>query len=69
MLKSMFKMPKAPKPAELPKNTPTPTIDQAAQLAEEQNRLRRRRGRQNYMLAQRDQVGPPSVGTKTLVGQ
>lgn len=72
-LRSMFKMPKAPKPQAMPAQqqaAPTPTIDQAAQLAEEQDRMKRRRGRQSYMLSPRGQsAGSPNVGTKQLVGQ
>lgn len=69
MMRSMFKMPKAPKPQPMPTETPTPTIDQAAQRAEEQQRLRRRKGRQQFMLTERSQTAMPTVGTKTLTGQ
>lgn len=74
MLRSMFKQPKAPKPVEAPnqpqQTTPTPTIDQAAQIAEEDKRYRRRRGRQAYMLRDNQQtLGQPNVATKTLTGQ
>lgn len=70
MLSSMFKQPKAPKPQELPKETPTPTIDQAANNSEDQLRLRRRKGRAAYMLQkQGTQQVAPTVGTKTLTGQ
>jgi hypothetical protein len=68
MLKSMFKMPKAPKPQELPKEQPTPTIDQAAQRAEDEMRMRRRKGRNQYMLTKSQSVGAPNVGQKTLTG-
>jgi hypothetical protein len=68
MLRSMFKQPKAPKPQELPKETPTPTVDQAANNAEEANRLRRRKGRRGYMLSRNDAV-PPTTATKTALGQ
>lgn len=70
---SMFKKPKAPQPATMPNQpqqaTATPTIDQAAQRAEEEQRMRRRRGRQQYMLTRKAEMGAPTVGTKTLVGQ
>lgn len=70
MMRSMFKMPKAPKPAKMPAEQPTPTIDQAAQQAEEQNRMRRRKGRGAYMLnRQSTGAGSPAVATKTLTGQ
>lgn len=70
MLSSMFKQPKAPKPQELPKETPTPTVDQAAQNSEDQLRMRRRKGRNAYMLQKQGaQSVPPTVGTKTLTGQ
>lgn len=73
MLRSMFKNPKPPQQQTVPNQpqqaTPTPTIDQAAQLAEEQNRLRRRKGRQQYMLTRPQQVATPTVATKTLTGQ
>jgi len=71
MLQSMFKQPKAPKPIEMPKETPTPTVDQAAQNAEDQLRMNRRRGRGRYMLTPKSGASSvaPTVGTKTLVGQ
>lgn len=71
MLQSMFKQPKAPKPQTLPEATPTPTIDQAAQNAEDQLRMNRRKGRGKYMLTPKTGTAAvaPTVGTKTLVGQ
>lgn len=68
MLRSMFKMPKAPKQQPMPTETPTPTVDQAAQRAEEANRLRRRKGRQQFMVSRQGGVAP-TVATKTLTGQ
>jgi hypothetical protein len=68
MLQSMFKQPKAPKPQELPKETPTPTVDQAANNAEEANRLRRRKGRRGYMMSREGGTGP-TTATKTALGQ
>lgn len=68
MMRSMFKQPKAPKPQELPKETPTPTVDQAANNAEEANRLRRRKGRRGYMLSRNDGAAPVTA-TKTALGQ
>lgn len=72
MLRSIFKTPKAPKQQEMPnqqgQQSQTPTIDQAAQRAEDEMRLRRRRGRQAYMVRRGD-TAQPTVGTKTLTGQ
>lgn len=48
--------------------TPTPTIDQAAQNAEDEMRLRRRRGRNAYIKTNPQTLGQPNVGTKTLTG-
>jgi len=70
MLASMFKQPKPPKPQTLPESTPTPTVDQAAQNAEDQLRMNRRRGRGKYMLTPKAGASvAPTVGTKTLTGQ
>lgn len=69
MLRSMFKMPKAPKPQQLAQETPTPTVDQAAQRAEESNRMRRRKGRQQFMVSRQAGNVAPTVATKTLTGQ
>lgn len=71
MLQSLFKQPKAPKPVEMPKETPTPTVDQAAQNAEDQLRMNRRRGRGKYLLTAKSGTASvaPTVGTKTLTGQ
>jgi hypothetical protein len=73
-LKKAFTLPKRPKPQQQPnqpdQSTATPTIDQAAQLAEDDMRLRRRRGRASYMLSKPQQMqGQPTVGQKTLTGQ
>lgn len=68
MMRSMFKMPKAPKPQQMPAEQPTPTIDQASQQAEEQNRMRRRKGRGAYVLS-RQSAGTPNSAAKTLTGQ
>ena len=72
MLRSIFKTPKAPKQQEMPnqqgQQSQTPTIDQAAQRAEDEMRLRRRRGRQAYMV-RGSNATQPAVGTKTLTGQ
>lgn len=65
---SMFRRPKNPKPQALPEATPTPTIDQASQNAEEQLRLRRRKGRASFMLRRDGDMAQPNVGTKTLTG-
>lgn len=71
MMRSLFKNPSRPQPQTMPnqpeQSTPTPTIDQAAQRAEDDMRLRRRRGRQQYMV--RQEPGTPGVATKTLTGQ
>lgn len=71
MLRSMFKQPKAPKPQKLPEATPTPTVDEAANRAEEDMRGRRRRGRSQYMLSKK-QSGASMMNTaavKQLTGQ
>lgn len=70
-VKSMFgRGQKAPKITQVVQEVPqAPTIDQAAQNAEDQNRLRRRRGRQQYVRTSPQTIGQPNVGTKTLVGQ
>lgn len=70
MLRSMFKQPKAPKPQALPEQVPTPTIDQAANRAEDDVRMRRRKGRSAYMLRKEGSSNAaPRVATKTLTGQ
>lgn len=70
LVKSMFSRPKAPAITQVTQqNTPTPTIDQAAQNAEDDLRLRRRRGRASMVKTQRADVASPNVATKTLVGQ
>lgn len=67
---SMFKRPKAPQAAAPTETTvQAPTVDQAAQQAEDQQRIRKRRGRASYMLSQQGNAGQPNVGTKTLTGQ
>jgi len=72
-VKSIFKRPKAPANNTTivqQQTTPTPTIDQAAQTAEDEMRLRRRKGRQRYNLTRGQQnIATPTVGQKTLVGQ
>lgn len=71
-VKSMFSRPKAPKNNTTivqQEVTPTPTIDQATQSAEDEMRLRRRKGRQRYQLTRGQQnVSAPVVGQKTLTG-
>lgn len=72
MMRSMFKQPKAPKPQEMPKDTPTPTVDEAANRAEEDMRGRRRKGRNAYMLSKKGGRSFADVGAsavKTLTGQ
>lgn len=74
MMRSMFKNPAKPKDQPVPNQpqqaTQTPTIDQASMQAEEQQRLRRRRGRWAYMFTQRQPSGDSgAVATKTLTGQ
>lgn len=61
---------KAPKITQVVQEVPqAPTIDQASQNAEDQNRMRRRRGRQQYIRTSPQGIGQPNVGTKTLTGQ
>lgn len=68
-VKSMFSRPKPPKITQVVQETPqAPTIDQAAQQAEDQMRLRRRRGRAAYTKTNPQSLGQPNVGTKTLTG-
>lgn len=64
----VFKAPKTPTPTAPPA---APTVDQAAVRAEDENRLRRRRGRSPYVLAGRmgSQAGTVNVGTKSLTGE
>lgn len=69
-VKSIFKRPKAPQTTVVTQEAqPTPTVDQAAQNAEDEMRLRRRKGRARYNLSKGQNVSAPTVGTKTLVGQ
>lgn len=70
-VKSMFgRGQKAPKITQVVQEVPqAPTIDQASQAAEDQNRLRRRRGRQQYVRTSPQSLGAPTVGTKNLLGQ
>ncbi len=69
MVKSIFSRPKAPKITQVTQETtPTPTIDMAAQRAEDDLRLRRRRGRQSMIKTRAQDVAAPSVATKTLLG-
>lgn len=60
------KMPKAPTPVAPP---PVPTVDQAAVRAEDEMRLRRRRGRGPYVVAGKTGSAAPTVATKVLTGQ
>lgn len=60
------KIPAAPTPVAPP---PAPTIDVAAQAAEDANRLRRRRGRASYIFGGKAAPAPVMTGTKTLTGQ
>lgn len=60
------KMPKAPTPIAPP---PVPTVDQAAVRAEDEMRIRRRRGRGPYVVAGKKAGAAPTVATKVLTGQ
>lgn len=60
------KVPKAPAPVVAP---PVPTVDQAAVRAEDEMRMRRRRGRSPYILAGRVKAAAPTVASKVLTGQ
>lgn len=62
------KMPKAPTPVAPP---PVPTVDQAAVRAEDEMRIRRRRGRGPYVVAGKlgSKGAAPTVATKVLTGQ
>lgn len=68
-VKSNLPRSKTAKVTNIVQETPqAPTIDQAAQNAEDQNRLMRRRGRRAYVKTPQQGLGQPAVGTKTLVG-
>lgn len=60
------KVPKAPTPIAPP---PVPTVDQAAVRAEQDMRLRRRKGRSAYIMAGRTGGIAPTVASKQLTGQ
>lgn len=69
-----FLMPKPPKPTIVQAPAPiappaAPTIDQAAQNAEDELRRKRRKGRGAYVFGGKAPPGPIAAGTKTLVGQ
>lgn len=72
VVKSIFSRPKAPKITQVTQESvPTPTIDQASQNAEDDMRLRRRRGRAAYNVSRNggnSSPAAPVVGTKTLTG-
>lgn len=63
----MFKSPKAPPLP--PPPPPVPTVDEAAMRAEDDMRLRRRRGRGPYVVAGKGKSAPPVVASKNLTGQ
>lgn len=64
-----FLAPKAPKiAAPVPVPGP-PTIDVAAQAAEQDLRMHRRRGRSGYVFGGAGMPAPVNSGTKTLTGQ
>lgn len=58
--------PKIPPPQPIPR---PPTIDQAAADSDQNDILRRRKGRAaDILTSSRGDLTPPSVGTKTLLG-
>lgn len=60
---------KVVKPAAAEKADPAPTIDEAADSAEESDRLRRRKGRSAYVFGGNSgALSTGQVGTKTLTG-
>jgi hypothetical protein len=62
--------PKVVKPAPVKLPDPPPTIDQAAQNAEANDRLRKRKGRSAYIFGGNSgALSTTAVGTKTLTGQ
>lgn len=63
----MFKSPKPP-PAPKPP-PPVPTVDEAAVRAEDEMRLRRRKGRRAFVMAGKTPQAAPVVGRNTLTGQ
>lgn len=62
----MFKTPKMPKMPDPP--PPVPTIDDAAKRADDELRMRRRKGRAAYVMAGKTPQAAPVVGQKTLTG-
>lgn len=70
-VKKIFSRPKAQSAQQVTQQiqqTPTPTIDQAAQNAEDEMRMRRRKGRRAYQTGA-SQAAPPVTGQKSLLGQ
>jgi hypothetical protein len=63
-----FLAPKAPKAAPIVLPDPPPTVDVASNNADEANRLRRRKGRSNYIFGGAT-ASPTPVGQKSLTGQ
>jgi hypothetical protein len=62
--------PKVVKPAPVKLPDPPPTIDQAANNAEANDRLRRRKGRSAYVFGGNSgALSTGQVGTKNLTGQ
>lgn len=69
-----FLMPKPPKPTIVQAPAPVmpppaPTIDVAAQAAEDELRRKKRKGRSGYIFGGKAPQGPIASGTKTLTGQ
>lgn len=59
--------PKMPPPQQIPK---PPTLDQAAQNADQNDMLRRRRGRAaDILTGTKGDLVAPNIGTATLLGQ
>lgn len=68
---SLFSKPKMPEitPQKLPEITPTPTIDDATQLASKEMEALKKKGRRSTVLSdQTAEAGVPDVGVKTLLG-
>jgi hypothetical protein len=64
-----FLKPKIPAAPKIVAPPPTPTIDEAAVRAEDEMRIRRRRGRGAYVVAGKNRSAAPTVATKQLTGQ
>lgn len=66
---ALFHSPKAPDPITLPTPAaPPPTVDNAAVLRDQNDQIRRRRGRQAAILTGNSGAGMPDVQVNQLLG-